>query len=95
MTLTLETITTEQQRINEQQTWQQASRPIRIYRTPIRCRTTATRPDLAGASVWMGTLLSRTWRERLLGAAAGAAFTLTTLRLILVSAAMATVILRT
>jgi len=90
----LETITTKQQRINEQQTRQQASQPIRIYRTPIRRRTTATRPDLPGASVWTGDLLSRTWRDRLLGAAAGAALTLATLWLILVSAATATVILR-
>jgi len=39
--------------------------------------------------------MSRTWRDRLLGAAAGAALTLATLWLILVSAATATVILRT
>ena len=38
--------------------------------------------------------MSRTWRDRLLGAAAGAAFTIATLWLILVSAATATVILR-
>ena len=44
MARTQETITAEQQRINEEQTRQQASRPIRIYRTPIRRRTTATRP---------------------------------------------------
>jgi len=93
MARTLETITAEQQRLNEQQTRQQACRPIHIYRTLIRCCTTATRPDLAGASVWTGYLLSRTWRHRLLGAAAGAALSLATLWLILVSAAMATVIL--
>jgi len=89
---TLETITAEQQQINEQ-TQQQASRPIRIYHTLITRHTTATRPDLAGASVWTGDLLSRTWRDRFLGAAAGAALTLTTLWLIHISAAMATVIL--
>ena len=38
--------------------------------------------------------LSRTWRDRLLGAIAGAALTLATLWLILVSAATATIILR-
>jgi len=37
--------------------------------------------------------VSQTWRDRLLGAAAGAALTLTTLWLTLVSAAMATIIL--
>jgi len=37
--------------------------------------------------------VSRTWRDRLLGTAAGAALTLATLWLILVSAATATVIL--
>jgi len=58
MARTLETITAEQQRINEQQIWQQTSRPIRIYRTLIRRRMTATRPDLTGASVWTGDLLS-------------------------------------
>jgi len=43
---------------------------------------------------WSEEEMSRTWRDRLLGAAAGAALTLTTLWLILVSAATATVILR-
>ena len=54
---------------------------------------TATRLDLAGVSVWTGDLLSRTWCDRLLGATAGAALTLTTLWLILVCAATATFIL--
>jgi len=94
MARTLKTITAEQQQINQQQTRQQASRPIHIYCTPIRRRTTATQPDLAGASVWTGDILSLTWRDRLLGAAAGAALTLATLWLILVSTATATVILR-
>ena len=39
-------------------------------------------------------LLSRTWRDRLLGAGAGAAFTLVILWLVLVSTAAAAVILR-
>ena len=94
MARSLETITAKQQRINEQQTRQQPSRPLRIYHTPIRRRTTATRTDLAGASVRTGDLLSRTWRDRLLGAGAGAALTLTRLWRILASAATATVILR-
>jgi len=94
MARTLEAITAEQQRINEQQTRQQASQPVRIYRTPIRRRATTARSDLAGASVWTGDVLSRTWHDRLLGATAGAALTLATLWLILVSAATATVILR-
>ena len=94
MARSLETITAKQQRINEQQTRQQPSRPLLIYRTPIRRCTTATRTDLAGVSVWTGDLLSRTWRDRLLCAGAGAALTLTTLWRILASAAMATVILR-
>ena len=43
MTNTLGAIITEQQRMNEQlQVWQQASRPVRIYRTPIRRRTMTT-----------------------------------------------------
>jgi len=96
MARTLGAIITEQQRMNEQlQARQPASRPTRIHRTIIRLRTPAARPDLAGASVWTGDLLSRTWHDRLLGAAAGVALTLATLWLILVSAATATVILRT
>jgi len=59
MTHTLGTIITEQQLMNEQiQARQQASRPIRIYRTPIRRHTTKTRSDLTGASVWTGDVLS-------------------------------------
>jgi len=38
--------------------------------------------------------MSRTWRDMLLGATTGTALTLATLWLILVSAAMATIILR-
>jgi len=48
MANTLGAIITEQQRMNEQfQARQQASWPICIYRTPIRCRTLTTRHDLA------------------------------------------------
>ena len=95
MTHTLEIIITKQQRMNEQiQAQQQASHPIRIYRTPIRHHTTKTRPDLAGASVWTGGVLSRIWRDRLLGAVAGAAITLASLWLLLISTTAAVVILR-
>jgi len=59
MTNTLGAFITEQQRMNEQlQAQQQASRPVRIYRTPIRRWTLTTRHDLAGASVWTGDVLS-------------------------------------
>jgi hypothetical protein len=56
-------------------------------RSPIRRHTRPPHHDLAGASVWTGGLLSRTSRDRLLGAVAGAAFTTAGLWLILVSAA--------
>jgi len=95
MTNTLGAIITEQQRMNEQlQSRQQASWPVRIYRTPIRRRTLTTQHDLAGASVWTGNVLSRTWRDTLLGASACATLTLVALWLVLVSAAAAAVILR-
>ena len=95
MTNTLGVIITEQQRMNEQlQAWQQVSRPVRIYCTPVRRPTRTTRHDLAGASVWTGDVMSRTWRDRLLGAGADATFTLVTLWLVLVSTATAAVILR-
>jgi len=59
MARTLGAIITEQQRMNEQlQARPPASRPTRIHRTIIRRRTPAVRPDLAGASVWTGDLLS-------------------------------------
>jgi len=81
--------------MNEQlQARQQASRPVCIYRTPIRCQTLTTRHNLAGASVWTEDVLSRTWHDRLLGTSAGTTLTLVALWLILVSAAAATVILR-
>jgi len=93
---TLEAIITEQQRMNEQlQAPQQASRPVHIYHTPIRRQTLTTQHDLAGASVWTGDVLSRTWRDKLLCASAGGTLTLVALWLVLVSAAAATVILRT
>jgi hypothetical protein len=70
------------------------TRSVRIHRMTPRRQNHPHRHDLAGASVWTGGVLSRTWHDRLLGAAAGAALTLATLWLILVSAATATVILR-
>jgi len=95
MASTLGTIITEQQQINEQlQAWQQASRPVRIHRTPIRQRTVTTRHDLARASVWTGDVLSRISRDRLVSAAAGAAVTLAALWLGLITAAAVTVNLR-
>jgi len=94
MTPTLGTIITEQQQMNEQiQARQKACCPIHIYCTPICHCTTKTQPDLTRASVWTGDVLSRIWRDRLLGAAAGAAFTLASLWLLLVSAAPAMVML--
>ena len=95
VTNSLGAIITKQQRMNEQlQARQQASWPICIYCTPIRRWTLATRHNLAGASVWTGDVLSRTWRDRLLGANAGATLTLVALWLVLVSTAAAAVILR-
>jgi len=59
MTNTWEAIITKQQRTNEQlQVRQQASRPVRIYSTPICRQTLTTRHDLAGASVWTRDILS-------------------------------------
>ena len=95
MTRVLAEIVKEQQRLNEQlQARQQASRPVRIYRTPIRRRAAPTRHDLAGASVWTGDVLSRISRDRLVSAAAGAAVTLAALWLGLITAAATTIILR-
>jgi len=94
MTNTLGAIINEQQCMNEQlQARQQASRPVRIYHTPIRRWTLTTRHDLAGASVWTRDVLSRTWRDRLLSTSAGATLTLVALWLVLISAATAAVIL--
>jgi len=93
MANTLEAIITEQRRMNEQlQDRQEGSRPVRIYRTPIRRCT--TRHDLARASVWTGDVLLRISHNRLLGATAGAAINLAALWLGLITAAAATVILR-
>jgi len=95
MANTLGAIITEQQRMNEQfQAQQQASRPGHLHRTPIRRRTLTTQHDLAGASVWTGDILSRTSRDSLLSAAAGAAVTLAAPWLGLITAAAVTVILR-
>jgi len=95
MTRVLAEIVNEQQRLNEQlQARQQASRPVRIYRTPIRRRAAPTRHDLAGASVWTGDVLSRISRDRLVSTAAGAAVTLAVLWLGLITAAAAAVLLR-
>jgi len=92
---TLGAIITEQQRMNEQlQARQQGSPAVRIYRTPIRHRATHTRHDLDVASVWTGDVLSRISRGRLISAVAGAAVTLVTLWLALITAAAAMVILR-
>ena len=80
---TLAGIINEQQRLTQQlQTRQQPSRPVRIYRRPLA----PNRPDLAGASVWTGDVLSRIWQDRL-GVATGAALALATIWLYLVSAA--------
>jgi len=90
MAHTLAEIITEQQQLNQQQiqALQQANRPVRIYRRPLALN----RPNLAGASVWTGHVLSRIWRDRL-GVATGAALTLVTLWLFLISAT-AVVVLR-
>jgi len=96
MANTLGAIITEQQRMNKQlQAWQQASRPVRIHRTPIRRRTVTARHDLAGAWVWTGDVLSPISRDRLVSAAAGAAVTLAALWLGLITAAAVTVIVCT
>jgi hypothetical protein len=62
-------------------------------RSPIYRRRTGPR-DLAGASVWTGDVLSQTWRDRLLGAAAGAALTIAGLWFALVTGATISYILR-
>jgi len=96
ITRTLTEITNEQRRINSHlSARQQANPPVRIHRSPIRRHHTTTRRDLAGASVWTGGVLSQTWCDRLWGAAAGATITLDALRLVLVSTAAASVLVRT
>jgi len=95
MTQVLAEIVTEQQRLNEQlQARQRGSQAVRIYRTPTRRHAAPTRHDLAGALVWTGDVRSRISRGRLVSATAGAAVTLATLWLALITAAVATIILR-
>jgi len=95
MTRVLAEIVTEQRPNVQLQARQQGSQAVRIYLTPIRCRAAPTRHDLAGASVWTGDVLSRISRGRLVSTTAGATVTLAALWLALVTAAAATVILRT
>jgi len=89
MAHTLAEIITEQQQLNQQQIQarQQAKRPVRIYHCPL----VVNRPDLARPSVWTGDVLSRIWHDRL-GVASGAALTLVTLWLFLISAATVVVL---
>jgi hypothetical protein len=95
-------VTTEQRRVTNQlnaqrRDWLDARlRASRVQRQPFR----ATPPrrthdlDLAGASVWRGGVLSRIWRDRLLGAAAGAIIATAGLWVAAVSAATICWILR-
>jgi hypothetical protein len=62
-------------------------RASRIQRPPFRATPPHRTLDLAGASVWRGGVLSRIWRDRLLGAAAGAVITTAGLWIVAVSAA--------
>jgi hypothetical protein len=62
-------------------------------RSPIHHRRTKPH-DLAGASVWTGDVLSRIWRDRLLGAAAGAILTIAGLWFVLVAGATAAYVFR-
>jgi hypothetical protein len=93
-------VTAEQRRVTNQlnaqrRDWLDARlRASRIQRSPFRDTPPRSSPrhrnpnlDLAGASVWRGGVLSRIWRDRLLGAAAGAAITAAGLWIIVVSAA--------
>jgi hypothetical protein len=81
-------IAAEQRRVTNQL---HAQRP-----SPSRATTRRRTPnlDLAGASVWRGEVLSRIWRDRLLGAAAGAVITTAGLWVAAVSAATICWILR-
>jgi hypothetical protein len=73
-------VTAEQRRVTNQlnaqrRDWLDARlRASRIQRPAFRAPPPRRTPnlDLAGASVWRGGVLSRIWRDRLLGAAAGA-----------------------
>jgi hypothetical protein len=76
-------VTAEQRRVTNQlnaqrRDWLDARlRASRIQRQPFRATPLRRTPnlDLAGASVWRGGVLSRIWRDRILGAAAGAVIT--------------------
>jgi hypothetical protein len=77
-------ITVEQRLVTNQMNAQRRDwldarlRASRIQRPPpfrVTPRRRAPNFDLAGASVWRGGVLSRIWRDRLLGAAAGAIIT--------------------
>jgi hypothetical protein len=63
-------------------------------RSPIRRHPRPPHHDLAGASVWTGDLLSRTWRDRLLGATAGATIATAGLWLIFISAVAVSYVVR-
>jgi hypothetical protein len=88
-------ITTEQRRVTNQlnaqrRDWLDARlRASRIQRSPFRVTPPRHTPnlDLAGASVWRGGVLSRIWRDRLLGAIAGTVITTAGLWVVVVSAA--------
>jgi hypothetical protein len=69
-------------------------RASRVQRPAANGHHRTPHPDLAGASVWTGGLLSRTSRDRLLGAAAGAVITAAGLWLIFVSAATVSYVVR-
>jgi hypothetical protein len=95
-------VTTEQRRVINQlnvqrRDWLDARlRASRIQRQPFRATQPRRTPrlDLAGASVWRGGVLSRIWRDRLLGAAAGAAIAAAGLWVIAVSVAIICLIVR-
>jgi hypothetical protein len=89
-------VTAEQRQVTNQlnaqrRDWLNARlRASRIQRpSPSRATPRRRTPnlDLAGASVWRGGVLSRIWRDRLLGAAAGAVITAAGLWIAAVSAA--------
>jgi hypothetical protein len=95
-------IATEQRRVTSQlntqcREWLDARRRTsRIQRPPFRATPRRRTPnlDLAGASVWRGGVLSRIWRNRLLGAGAGAAIAAEGLWVIAVSVAIICLIFR-
>jgi hypothetical protein len=87
-------ITIEQRRVTSQlniqrREWLDARlRASRIQRSPLHTTPRRRTPnlDLTRASVWRGGVLSRIWRDRLLGAAAGAIVTAAGLWVVTVSA---------